>query len=125
MLDNILLKYFRNLSCTYLEGSKNVDAAFHILMTLKHGYLRDQSDCLRLFIRMISHQFFSFVRFQSFISFFKMTPASFLFFIIFKHEIYRKTVGVSGTQTRIVGVEGEHTDHLTTITAPSFISLML
>ena len=27
---------------------------------------------------------------------------------------YRKTVGFSGIQTRIVGAEGEHADHLTT-----------
>ena len=35
-----------------------------------------------------------------------------------------KTVGVSGTRTRIVGVEGEHAEHLTTATtAPSPYSL--
>ena len=46
------------------------------------------------------------------------TPASFLFiFVLFKHNLYRKTVGVSGIRTRIVGVEGEHADHLTTTTA--------
>ena len=32
-----------------------------------------------------------------------------------------KTVGVSGIQTRIVGVEGEHADHLTTTTFLIFI----
>ena len=44
--------------------------------------------------------------------------ASFLFiFVLFKHNLYRKTVGVSGIRTRIIGVEGEHADHLTTTTA--------
>ena len=42
----------------------------------------------------------------------------FLFiFILFKHKFYRKTVGVSGIRTEIIGVEGEHADHLTTTTA--------
>ena len=45
-------------------------------------------------------------------------PASFLFiFVIFKHNITDKTVGFSGIQTRIIRVEGEHADHLTTTTA--------
>ena len=36
----------------------------------------------------------------------------FLFiFVRFKHKLYRKTVSLSGIQTRIVGVEGEHTEH--------------
>ena len=44
-------------------------------------------------------------------------PASFLFvFVLFKHKFYRKTVDVSGIGARIVGVEGEHADHLTTTT---------
>ena len=37
-----------------------------------------------------------------------------------KHKYYRKTVGVSRIQTRIVGLEGEHADHLTTTTALPF-----
>ena len=45
-------------------------------------------------------------------------PGLFLFiFVLFKHKFYRKTVGVSGIRTRIVGVEGKHADHLTTTTA--------
>ena len=32
-------------------------------------------------------------------------------------QIYRKNVGFRGIQTRIVGEEGEHADHLTTTTA--------
>ena len=54
------------------------------------------------------------------------TPASLLFIFVFiKHNLYRKTVGVSGIRTRIVGVEGEHADHLTTTTAliPSILHL--
>ena len=35
----------------------------------------------------------------------------------FQTQFYRKTVGFSGIQTRIVGVEGEHADHLTTTEA--------
>ena len=35
----------------------------------------------------------------------------------FQTHYYRKTVGFSGIQTRIVKVEGEHADLLTTITA--------
>ena len=34
-----------------------------------------------------------------------------------------KTVGVSGIRTRIVGVQGKHTDHLTTTTAMFHYSL--
>ena len=50
--------------------------------------------------------------------FFKWAPASFLFiFVLFKHNFTDKTVGFSGIRTRIDGVEGEHTDHLTTTTA--------
>ena len=51
--------------------------------------------------------------------FFKWTkPGLFLFiFVLFKQKFYIKTVGVSGIQTRIVGVEGEHADHFTTTTA--------
>ena len=37
------------------------------------------------------------------------------------HTIYRiKIVDFSGIRTRIVGVESEHTDHLTTTTAQFF-----
>ena len=51
--------------------------------------------------------------------FFKWAYSSlFLFiFVHFKHKLYRKTIGFSGIQTRIVGVEGEHADLLTTTTA--------
>ena len=43
------------------------------------------------------------------------TPASFLcIFVLFKLKFYIKTVGFSGIRTWIVGVEGEHADHLTT-----------
>ena len=43
----------------------------------------------------------------------------FLFiFVLFKHKFYRKTVDVSGIRTLIIGVEGEHADHLITTTAP-------
>ena len=46
------------------------------------------------------------------------TPASFFaYFVFFKQILQKKTEGVSGIQTRIVGVEGEHADHLTTTTA--------
>ena len=42
-------------------------------------------------------------------------PGLFLFnSFLFKHNFYRKTVGFSRIRTRIVGVEGEHADHLTT-----------
>ena len=53
-------------------------------------------------------------------------PGLFLFiFILFKHKFYRKTAGINGIQTRIVRVEGEHADHLTTTTAlnyPNFLT---
>ena len=41
----------------------------------------------------------------------------FVYFRFFKHNNTEKTVGFSGIRTRIVGVEGEHADHLTTTTA--------
>ena len=45
-------------------------------------------------------------------------PGLFLFiFVLFKHNIKEKTLGFSRIRTRIVGVEGEHADHLTTTTA--------
>ena len=47
-------------------------------------------------------------------------PGLFLFiFVLFKHNTIEKTLGFSGIRTRIVGVEGEHADHLTTTTAPA------
>ena len=47
-----------------------------------------------------------------------MANASLFLFILvlFKHKIYRKTVGFSGIWTWIVGVEGKYADHLTTTT---------
>ena len=45
-------------------------------------------------------------------------PGLFLFiFVLFKHNIIEKTLGFSGIRIWIVGVEGEHADHLTTTTA--------
>ena len=45
-------------------------------------------------------------------------PGLFLFnFVLFKYKFNRKTVSISGNQTRTVGEEGEHADHLTTTTA--------
>ena len=41
-------------------------------------------------------------------------------FSSFQKQILQKTVGFSGIQTQIVGVEGEHADHLTTTTAQQF-----
>ena len=40
-----------------------------------------------------------------------------LFSFISATIVYIKMVDFSGNQTRIVGVEGEHADHLTTTTA--------
>ena len=46
----------------------------------------------------------------------------FLFvFDLFKHKLYRKSVGVRGIRTRILRIEGEHADHLTTTTAQARI----
>ena len=42
-------------------------------------------------------------------------------FVLFKHKFYRKTVAYSRIQTWIVGVKGEHADHLTTTTGTSVI----
>ena len=42
---------------------------------------------------------------------------SLFIFVLFKHSFYRKNLGFSGIRTRIVRVEGEHADHLTTTTA--------
>ena len=45
-------------------------------------------------------------------------PGLFLFISrSFQTQFYRKTLGFSGIRTWIVGVEGEHADHLTTTTA--------
>ena len=38
-------------------------------------------------------------------------------FVLFKYKLYGKTVGVNRIRTRIVGVHGEYTDHLTTTAA--------
>ena len=40
-----------------------------------------------------------------------------LTFVLFKHKFYRKNVGFSWIWTFIVGIEGEHTDHLTATAA--------
>ena len=45
------------------------------------------------------------------------TSASFCLFFFPNTNFTEKTVGFSGIQTRIVKVEGEHADHLTTATA--------
>ena len=44
-------------------------------------------------------------------------PGLFLFFRSFQIQFYRKIVDFSGIRTQIVGIEGEHADHLTTTTA--------
>ena len=41
----------------------------------------------------------------------------FVYFCSFQAQFYRKNVDFSGIRTRIVGVEGEYADHLTTTTA--------
>ena len=51
------------------------------------------------------------------------TPDSFFIFVLFKHKFTDKTLGFSLIRTRIVGVEGAHSDHLTTTTASSYPSL--
>ena len=53
-------------------------------------------------------------------------PGLFLFiFVLFKHNYSEKIVGFSGIRTRIVGVEGEHADHLTTTTAQKGFNVKL
>ena len=47
----------------------------------------------------------------------QLRPHFWFIFVRFKHKFYRKTVDVSGIQTRIVGIEGKHADHLTPNTA--------
>ena len=44
----------------------------------------------------------------------------FVYFRAFQQQFYRKIVDLSGIRTRIVGVEGEHADHLTTTTAHDY-----
>ena len=54
------------------------------------------------------------------------TPASFCLFSFFSNTNFtEKTVGFSGIQTRIIGVEGEHGDHFTTTTAQRGKSLCI
>ena len=48
----------------------------------------------------------------------------FIFFLV-QHRFYRKNVYSYGSQTQIVGLEGKHTDHLTTTTANSAILYFL
>ena len=50
-----------------------------------------------------------------------------IIFVLFKHKFFRKTVGVNRIRTRIIGVEGEHADHLTTTSAQEgcYISILL
>ena len=45
------------------------------------------------------------------------TPASFCVFSFFSITILQKILDLSGIRKRIVGVEGEHADHMTTTTA--------
>ena len=40
----------------------------------------------------------------------------FVYFRYFQHQFYRKIVDFSGIRTRIVEVEGEQAEHMTTIT---------
>ena len=47
----------------------------------------------------------------------------FVYFSSFPTQILYNTVGLSGIRTRIVGVEGEHADHLTTTTALDVLQL--
>ena len=52
------------------------------------------------------------------LSFLNGPTQTFFYFLLFKHKfLQKKTVGFSGIRTRIVRVEGEHSDHLTTTTA--------
>ena len=53
----------------------------------------------------------------------RANPGLFLFILVFSITIYRKIVDLSGIRTRIVGVEGEHADHLTTTTAHLYLLL--
>ena len=44
----------------------------------------------------------------------------FVHFCLFQRQFYRKFVDFRGIRTQIIIVEGEHGDHLTSTTAPSF-----
>ena len=75
-----------------------------------------QSDWLKIFPWLLSTNQIALLAYHNYAMFIfvlKMTnPAHFLYiFILFKH-----TLGFSGIRTRIVGVEGEPADHLTTTT---------
>ena len=50
-------------------------------------------------------------------------PLFCLFSLFSNTNFTEKTVGVNGIRTRIVGIEGEHTDHLTTTTALLVVSV--
>ena len=54
-----------------------------------------------------------------FVKFFKWAYLGLYLFIsvLFKHKLYSKNCRCQGIQTQIVGVEGEHADHLTTTMA--------
>ena len=47
----------------------------------------------------------------------------FVYFVLFKHKFYTKIM-LQRIQTQIVGVEGEHDDHLSTATAETVKTLM-
>ena len=53
----------------------------------------------------------------------QLRPLFGLFSFFFKHKFYRKTVDFSEIRTRIDGVEGEHSDHLTTTAALQHVIL--
>ena len=46
-----------------------------------------------------------------------ITSLFLLIIVLFKHKFNRKIVGFMGIWTFIVGLEGEHADHMTTTTA--------
>ena len=46
--------------------------------------------------------------------------ASFCLFSFFSNFLQKKSFNFSGIRTRIIGVEDEHADHLTTPTAPIY-----
>ena len=48
--------------------------------------------------------------------------ASFCLFSFFSNFLQKKSFNFSGIRTRIIGVEDEHADHLTTNTAQRFLS---
>ena len=50
---------------------------------------------------------------------------AFLFiFVLFQRNFYSKNVGFSGSRTRIVGVQGEHADHLSTTTICTYFATL-